>query len=243
MLSRTGDSTELGPIEIMSKNVLVVAAHADDEALGCGGTIRRHVDAGDRVEVLFLTNGVGSRTDADAAAVERRRNAMQAALKILGVQHYACHDFPDNALDTVPLLEVVRVIGEFAGHFEDIDYVYTHHAGDLNIDHQVAHRAVMTQFRPQPHTIHPKSILSFEVPSSTGWFGASGAKPFVPNYFVNITATLKAKQAALDTYAEEMRPWPHARSLEAVKSLAAYRGASVGLEAAEAFLLERAVSR
>lgn len=225
----------------MRKNVLVVAAHADDEALGCGGTIRRHVIAGDRVEVLFLTNGVGSRTDADAAAVERRRSAMDAALKILGVQNYACHDFPDNALDTVPLLEVVRVIGEFTARFEALDYVYTHHAGDLNIDHQVAHRAVMTQFRPQPLTIHPKAILSFEVPSSTGWFGASGAKPFVPNYFVDITATLEAKQAALAAYAEEMRPWPHARSLEAVKFLAAYRGASIGLAAAEAFVAERII--
>lgn len=223
------------------QNVLVIAAHADDEALGCGGTIRRHVDSGDRVEVLFLTNGVGARINVDAAAVEQRRIAMEAALQILGVHHYVCHDFPDNALDTIGLLEVIRVIGNFTDRFENVDTVYTHYSGDLNIDHQVTHRAVMTFFRPQPQAIHPKSILSFEVPSSTGWFGASGVHTFIPNYFVNVTATLKVKQEALEAYAEEMRPWPHARSMEAIKCLAAYRGSSVGLKAAEAFVLERLV--
>lgn len=226
----------------MSKNVLVIAAHADDESLGCGGTIRRHVNEGDRVEVLFLTNGVGSRTNVDDTAVVRRSSAMEAALRILGVQRFQCHDFPDNALDTVPLLEVVRVISDFVAHFEVIDFVYTHHAGDLNIDHQVTHRAVMTQFRPQPNTNHPKRILCFEVTSSTGWYGSSEANAFIPNYFVDITNTMKFKEEALAAYAEEMRPWPHARSMEAVKNLAAFRGASVGLDAVEAYVVERIIS-
>jgi LmbE family N-acetylglucosaminyl deacetylase len=225
----------------MNNRVLVVAAHADDEALGCGGTICRHVEAGDWVEVLFLTNGVGSRKDVDAGAVERRSNAMNVALKILGVHNHASYDFPDNALDTVSILAIVKAIASFIEQSKIPNIVYTHHAGDLNIDHQTAHRAVMTYFRPQAHESVPEAIYSFEVPSSTGWFGASGHSSFIPNYFVNITQTIDKKLASLEAYEEEMRAWPHARSLDAVKNLAGYRGSHVGLSAAEAFVVERII--
>lgn len=233
---------ELGLDRItMNQSILVLAAHADDEALGCGGTMRRHVDDGDKVYVLFLTNGVGSRVEADDAAAKRRGKAMQNALGILGVAHYDCLDFPDNALDTVPLLDVVRAIDAFVNELPKIDILYTHHCGDLNIDHQITHRAVMTRFRPQPHDPGPSAILSFEVPSSTGWLGSGSNHPFLPNYFSNITTTLRRKQDALLAYAEEMRPWPHARSMEAIEHLARLRGSHVGCEAAEAFVVERMI--
>lgn len=223
------------------KLILVVAAHADDEALGCGGTIRRHVDAGDTVEVLFLTNGVGARLKADSHAAQRRQMAMESALRILGVTRFSCLDFPDNALDTVPLIYVVRAIENLQNNKKVPDIVYTHHGGDLNIDHQIALRAVMTLFRPQSKEASPSIILSFEVPSSTGWFGMSSSSHFIPNYFVDISGALEAKMIALQAYHEEMRPWPHARSIEAMEHLARMRGSSVGLEAAEAFCVERMV--
>lgn len=226
----------------MSKNILIIAAHADDEALGCGGTIARHVDAGDRVSVLFLTDGVGSRQEANQAGAQRRRNAMEQALAILGVSEHRCLDFPDNALDTVPVLEVVRALDDFVAATACPDVVYTHHAGDLNIDHQLVHRAVMTRFRPQDASGTPQLIASFEVPSSSGWFGTSAVQPFTPNLFIDISMTLARKQQALEAYAEEMRPWPHARSIEAVVHLARTRGSTVGIEAAEAFVVERMIS-
>jgi LmbE family N-acetylglucosaminyl deacetylase len=164
---------------------------------------------------------------------------MEKALGILGVTRYEWRDFPDNALDTVPLLDVVRTIDDFVKKLPKTDIVYTHHGGDLNVDHQITHRAVMTRFRPQPHDQGPSAILSFEVPSSTGWFGTGAAPAFIPNYYSDITTTFVQKREALLAYVEEMRPWPHARSIEAVEHLGHMRGSAVGWEAAEAFVIER----
>src|SRR5690606_35563797 len=122
--------------------------------------------------------------------------------------------------------------------------VMTHHPGDLNVDHQITHRAVMTCFRPQPHpSAGPRVILAFEVRSSTGWYGVSSAPGFHPNYFTDISGTLELKLRALQAYSTEMRPWPHVRSVQAVEHLARFRGSMVGLEAAESFVMERFVQR
>jgi len=225
------------------KKVLVVAAHADDEALGCGATLAAHTDDGDEVAALFMTNGVGSRPSAGTGDIQKRRIAMKQAMDILGVRRHQLQDFPDNALDTVPLLAIVKAIESFCRDWGQPHIVYTHYHGDLNVDHQLAHRATMTCFRPQAQTAtHPSMILSFEVLSSTGWLGSAAAVGFQPNYFRDITKTLERKLEALRAYAQEMRPWPHARSLKAVEHLARYRGASVGLDAAEGFMVERIVS-
>lgn len=215
--------------------ILVVAAHPDDEALGCGATLAKHVRDGAEVAVLFLTNGTGARGP-DAEAARHRREAMEEANSILGVQGTRCLDFPDNALDTVGLLGIAQAIEEFCRDSGFPRVVYTHHRGDLNVDHQLVHRAVLTCFRPQPGR-QVEELLTFEVPSSTGWYG-TGAPPFAPNHFEDVTATLDLKIRALEAYAAEMRPWPHARSLQAVDHLARYRGSQVGVEAAEAFLCE-----
>lgn len=222
----------------MSRLVLVIAAHADDEALGCGGAIARHAAAGHWVETVFMTDGVGSRGEGAEDALARRAMADEAA-GILGSAPPVFGAFADNAMDSAPLLHVAQFIEAFvAGRMPDI--VYTHHFGDLNIDHRVTAGAVMTCFRPQPGRARPK-ILSFEVPSSTEWQAPGASAAFAPNWFEDISATLEAKQRALAAYAREMRPAPHARSIEAVTALAHWRGASCGVAAAEAFVLQRRI--
>ncbi len=120
--------------------------------------------------------------------------------------------------------------------------VRTHLAGDVNIDHRVLHDAVVSACRPQPtHCV--RELLFFEVASSTEWRPPGSASAFLPNRFVDISSTLDAKLKALRAYASEMRPFPHARSIEAVQALAAWRGATVGVAAAEAFMLGRTLIR
>lgn len=225
----------------MNARILVIAAHADDEALGCGGTMIRHTDEGSEVAVLFMTDGVGSRTGSASKEAQQRDQAMDVAMGVMGVTKCERLDFPDNALDGVPLLEIVQAIESFCDTWGSPDRVYTHHPADLNVDHQLAYRASMTCFRPQPSDRVVKEILTFEVPSSTGWLGGSTGTGFLPNWYRDISEVLPRKMDALRAYEREMRSWPHARSYEAVEALARFRGSSVGIAAAEAFCLERAI--
>lgn len=224
------------------KTALIVAAHADDEALGCGGTIAAFARAGIAVHVAFLADGVGARGAAGAsAALQERRKAAERASATLGSKVIHHGDLPDNRLDTVALLDIVQVVEGLLAPLRP-DVVLTHHAGDLNIDHRCVHQAVVTACRPQPGQ-SVRGLLFFEVPSSTEWQPPGSAEPFLPNWFCDVSATLAVKRKALESYAMEMRPWPHSRSYEAVEHLARTRGSSVGLEAAEAFALGRWVSR
>ena len=218
--------------------VLCVAAHPDDEVLGCGGTLARHAAAGDEVHVCLVAEGLTSRPSggnagdlADLAAAARRADAL------LGVRETVLLGLPDNRLDELARLDVIQRIERVLASVQP-EVVYTHAACDLNLDHQIVHEAVLTACRPIPDQ-RVKRILCFEVPSSTEWRGAGSGPAFVPNWFVDISATLAAKRAALGEYAGEMRPWPHARSIEACEHLAGWRGASVGVAAAEAFMLAR----
>ena len=220
----------------MSETILVVVAHPDDEVLGAGGTLARRATQGDQVHIVFLADGVGARGD-DRGAVERRAKAARQAAMLLGAREPQFLGFPDNRLDTVDLLDLTKaieqVVGQVAPHT-----VYTHHAGDLNIDHGLCHRAVLTACRPLPES-SVRRIYAMEVPSSTEWSVATDV--FAPNRFIDISATLETKRRALEAYAEEMRPFPHPRSFEAVQALALWRGASAGLRAAEAFAVVREV--
>jgi len=220
-------------------NVLVVAAHPDDEALGAGAAIARHAQSGDNVSILFLTNGTSARDGASAAEARERRSCAEAAAKIMGVSDLRFEDFPDNAMDTVPLLQVVKAV-ERAASAADPEFVYLHHAGDLNIDHAIAARAALTCFRPLPGA-RVRKLLAFEVPSSTGWDHA--AAPFVPNLFLNAGGLLETKMKAIAAYAPELRDFPHARSLEAIRARALAWGTQAGLEAAEPFMMLREVVR
>jgi N-acetylglucosamine malate deacetylase 1 len=222
----------------MAKTVLVVAAHADDEALGCGGTIARHVANEDRVHVVFMADGVKSRANASAADIDRRLEAMTKARNILGISSVECLDFPDNQMDVVPLLQIVQRLEQVIERIKP-SVVYTHYHGDLNVDHRLTHQAVMTACRPVPGS-SVREIYGFEILSSSEWANPLSA-PFVPTLFVEISDHLAAKLAALEAYEEEIRVAPHTRSVEHVVTLARHRGYSVGLQAAEGFLVYRAV--
>ncbi|TYQ25769.1 PIG-L deacetylase family protein [Pseudanabaena sp. UWO310] len=223
-------------------NILVVAAHPDDEVLGCGGAIAKHIQQGDKVHILILAEGVTSRKS------ERNRDDSQAELSaleivankashVLGVSSLSMHDFPDNRMDSCELLDIVKFIEKSIEQYQP-QIVYTHHSGDVNIDHRCIHQAVVTACRPIPnHPVH--TLLFFEIPSSTEWQTTSSALPFTPNWFVDISETLVLKLEALEAYESEMRSYPHPRSLEAVEYLARWRGATIGVKAAEAFILGR----
>ena len=150
----------------MNKCLLVIAAHSDDEALGCAGTIARHVAEGDDVHVVFMTNGVGSRNVECSATLHREQLAKSAA-KVMGIKTINGFDFPDNKMDSVPLLEITQAIETVIEQIKP-ELIYTHHYGDLNIDHRVTHQAVMTACRPRPGFC-VKELYAFEVLSSTEW--------------------------------------------------------------------------
>lgn len=226
----------------MSCKILIIAAHPDDEVLGCGGTIAKHSKNGDEVNVIILAEGLTSRDDKrnrDKRIKELLllKKSAKEANKILGVTTLKFFDFPDNRMDSVDLLDVVKVIENYIKQFKP-SVIYTHHSGDVNIDHRIIHDAVVTACRPIPkHTV--KQLLFFEVASSTEWQPNNSYPAFIPNWFVDISKTLDLKLKALDKYKSEMRDFPHARSLEAVEYLSKWRGASVGVGAAESFILGR----
>mgnify|MGYP000656334021 CR=1 FL=1 len=220
----------------MSKTVLVVAAHADDETLGCGGTIARHVSEGDRVVVMFMTDGISSRDVIPANEIEVRKTAAAQALDILGVSDSHQFHFPDNAMDSIPLVQVVKAVEEIVNKCKP-STIYTHFSDDLNVDHRITHQAVMTACRPQSWCT-VKEIYCFEVLSATEW-NSSSQKTFSPQLYVDINSVWSLKLKALNCYESEMRCFPHSRSYVSLESLAILRGGTVGLEKAEAFQIER----
>jgi LmbE family N-acetylglucosaminyl deacetylase len=225
-------------MSVIEGPVLVVAAHPDDEVLGCGGTIARLTAAGVPVHVQFFTDGVSARLGAaHSDAADLRRQAAITSLGLLGVHAPEFFKFPDNRLDTVALLDLTQSLEQVLARVSPVT-VLTHHAGDLNVDHRLVHEAVMTACRPQPgHRV--RNILCFEVASSTEWRTPVLGTAFVPQLYIDISAHLSAKLEALDAYHMEMRAWPHARSPRAVEYLAGWRGAPAGVEAAEAFTVAR----
>lgn len=227
----------------MNGPVLIVAAHPDDEILGVGGTAALFAQQGREVHALILAEGATSRDpiyDVDkhkVALSSLQKNAFDAA-KVLGISPPLFCGYPDNRLDSVDLLDVIKSIERVVEELQPTT-VLTHHQSDLNIDHKITFEAVLTACRPVPGQC-VKEILCFETLSSTEW-NANPEKTFYPNYFVDITSQLAQKLKALQCYADEMRPYPHPRSLEAVEALAKIRGTSAGLHAAEAFVLIRAI--
>ena len=220
----------------MNKKILVVAAHADDEVLGCGGTVARHVAEGDEVHVVFMADGVKSRSVNQTDQLEYRKQARDEALKILGVAKCYALDFPDNCMDSVPLLDVVQSLEPIIEEVQPAR-VFTHHFGDLNVDHRITHQAVMTACRPVPNT-SIKEILGFEVLSSTEW-ATPNVDQFLPNLFVDISKYVAIKVEAANAYELEMRDKPHSRSFENLTALSTYRGHGVGVNHAEAFMAYR----
>ena len=220
------------------KTVLVVAAHADDEALGCGGTIARHVEEGDAVHLVLMADGVKSRRESSEQGFARRIKASKRSQVVLGISFSQSLELPDNKMDSIPLLEIVQKLEPILQEIQP-SVIYTHHHGDLNIDHRLTHAAVMTACRPVPDSsVH--EIYGFEVLSSTDW-ATQQTSPFIPSYFVEITRQLTKKLDALEAYAEEMRKPPHSRSMDHAELLAHHRGYSIGVAAAEAFEVYRII--
>ncbi len=220
--------------------VLVVAAHPDDEVLGCGGTIARLAREGHSLWISLIGQGIASRYRQPEQAetlLEALKNCSRDVGKMLGAKEVFFNNLPDNRFDTVPLLDIVKIIEDLVKRLQP-EAVYTHHGGDLNVDHFVLHRAVLTATRPmvgQP----VKEVYAFEVPSATEWAFDQFQPVFCPNIFVDIKDTLSTKIAAMKLYRSELRDFPHPRSPEGLTALAQYRGSAVGSYAAEAFALIR----
>lgn len=223
------------------RRVLVVAAHPDDETIGCGGMMAALALQGASVHVVFLADGEGARSDSAGAVeeslVEARQRAACNAADALGAERPIFLGLPDNRLDSLPLLDVVKQV-ERVRDAVNPDTVLLHHGGDLNVDHRIAHVAAITAFRPLPGSA-ARRLLSFETLSSTEWATEACGPRFRPNMFLSIADVLERKLAAFAAYAGEIRQFPHPRSKEGLMALAAERGSSVGLQMAEAFAVLR----
>lgn len=221
-----------------TKKILVIVAHPDDEVLGCGGTISKHIRNKDEVHLLILSDGELSR---EVPELEKRSIGLSDSCSALGLLHFKQLAFNDSKLDTYPLLEIIRAIETFAKNINP-HIVYTHSSSDINQDHRATYMATLTAFRPLPDSSIEK-ILTFEIPSSTEC-GPQALPRFTPNYFESLTdEDITAKFKALNCYRHELREFPHPRSLEYIKALLTVRGSSVGVRAAEAFFLERLILR
>lgn len=213
-------------------SILVIAPHALDEVLGCGGTMACHAAQGEPVHVLVLC---GDGTGHDG----KRREAATRATSILGAQAPRFAGFPENRSDTVPLAEVIAAVEHTVREIEPA-IVYVSHGGNLNIDHQTAFRATATALRPVPGS-SVREFYGYEIASSTDWAPPGWGAPFQPARFVDISATLERKLQALEAYSFDMRAQPHARSIASLERLARARGSTVGLAAAEAFTVLRMI--
>ena len=224
-------------------NVLVIAAHPDDEVLGCGGTIARLAAEGARVSILILAEGLTSRPDfdlvRDGVALKVHHERAQRAGALLGAKEVTVGGFPDNRMDTVPLLDVAQRIEREIARVRP-ETVFTQHGGDLNIDHVVTFRATMTATRPM-RDCPVKRLYAYEVGSSTDWAFQQFEPRFTPQVFFDIEPHLETKIAAMQIYESEARPFPHPRSPEALRANARRWGSVCGAGAAEAFCCVREI--
>ena len=223
-------------------DIAVIVAHPDDEVLAFGGLMARHSARGDSVHVLIMATGLSSRTataSLPADELTKLRDDCRAANAVLGVSRVVFENFPDNRMDTVALLDVIKAIESFLAETQATQ-IYTHHAGDLNVDHAVVARAVHTATRTLPGAAVTR-VCSGEVLSSSEFSFPN--ERFVPNSYADITGFLEQKCRAMECYEDEIRHWPHPRSVEAIKAAALLRGSECGLEAAEALQVVREICR
>ena len=217
------------------KKILIVAAHPDDEVLGCFGTVARLIKEGYEAYTLILGEGKTSRNtqrqvEKKAAEITILNNEIQHANKIIGIKKVFLESFPDNRFDSVDLLNIIKVISKVKEEIQP-DIIFTHFENDLNIDHQITYKAVITASRPMINE-SVKEIYSFEVLSSTEW---NYPLSFSPDVYFDISDTLKLKVDAMKAYKSELCEYPHPRSLEGIKLNAQYHGMHVGKQYVEAF--------
>ncbi|GIM61841.1 PIG-L domain-containing protein [Capnocytophaga canis] len=232
---------------LKNKRILVVVAHPDDELLGLGATMHKLIHQYNcETRVVILGEGITSRSDFRDVQkwkkeLETHKNNIKEAQKAIGYHSVEVYDFPDNRFDTVALLDIIKVIEKEKKDFLP-EVIFTHHGGDVNIDHQKTFEAVVTACRPMKEEC-VKTIITFETPSGTEWRASSDPKQFVPNMFVEISQEdLQAKIKGMESYEFEKRAFPHPRSPKALEILAQQRGIMVGKELVESFMIIRNIN-
>ena len=226
-------------------NVFVIAAHPDDEVLGCGGTLLKHVDKGDKVYILFVSEGVSGRFNKNqkAECLKEISKREEMAIKAAKLGKFEIVDFlnlKNLELDSYPHNYLTNIIFKYFKKYKP-DIVYTHYEHDLNIDHYYTFFSTYVASRPNLN-FNIKKLLSFEVPSSTDWGINTNGRLFNPNYFVDISKYSKKKEKLLNEYKFEMRKTPHSRSIKNIHALSTFRGGIVGLHYAEAFFVNKIIS-
>ena len=231
---------------LRNKKILVIVAHPDDEVLGVGSTMYTLIkDYGCKINAVILGEGITSRSkERDVNKWQKEliihRENLETAQKAIGYESVQVYNFPDNRFDTVPLLDLIKVVEKEKSKFHP-DVIFTHHGGDLNIDHQKTFEAVITACRPMSDE-KVKTIITFETMSGTEWRASSDPKHFIPNMFVEVSEeSLLAKIKAMEAYEFERRKYPHPRSPEALRVRAQMWGVSIGCRYAEAFLVVRLI--
>lgn len=218
------------------KKILVIVAHPDDEILSMGATMRKMINRGDKVKILILATGLTARESISISIENHRKNAI-AANNVLGVIDVVFGDFLDNQMDTYPLIQVIKYIEKVVLDYKP-DIIFTHHEFDLNVDHRVTARAVLTATRPNTPTFVPL-LYTFEVLSSTDWnFGQAYSK-FSPNTYIDVGDEIEYKIEAMKFYNSEIMDFPHQRSEEGIRILAMKSGSEIGIFYAERFSLIR----
>jgi LmbE family N-acetylglucosaminyl deacetylase len=232
---------------LKNKKIMIVVAHPDDELLGLGGTLNKLINEYSvETHLIILGEGITSRSDSRDVKLwenelEIHHSNINKAQLAIGYHSLSLYDFPDNRFDSIDLLDLVKVIEKEKKEFYP-SVIFTHHGGDLNIDHQKTFEAVMTACRPMEAEV-VKTIITFETPSGTEWRASSDPKHFLPNLFFQISnENLEAKIKGMESYEFESRSYPHPRSPEALRIYAQKNGINVGVPLAEAFCLIRQIN-
>tara|TARA_B100001939_G_scaffold347636_1_gene369885 strand:- start:1563 stop:2273 length:711 start_codon:yes stop_codon:yes gene_type:complete len=228
--------------------ILVIAAHPDDEILGLGGTLNYLKKLENSIKVVIMSKGIASRYELNdkkniSKEIQSHLNCIEESKKIIGYDDLVVHDLPDNKFDSIPILDVIKIVEKEIESYKP-DVIFTHHGGDLNIDHRIVFQSVITATRPvNVNCENLKYIFSFQTPSSTEW-QVSYNKSFFPNYFFHLDLeNINAKVNAMDKYTFEKREYPHPRSKEALINLAKYNGTLINKRYAEAFILIKGLSQ
>lgn len=222
---------------MVGNRVVVLGAHPDDEILGAGGTLARHVEDGHEVHAIVVADGASSRAS-DEMRIALEKDAARAA-EAIGFTSIRLESLPDQRLDTVPFIDLTQIIESILDDMEP-DVVYTHFPGDVNFDHGLVARATWTACRPYARP-QLRRFAVFETPSSTEWAWPVNDSSLQPNHFVDITETLDKKIAAMECYQSELRDYPHPRSSRSLRERAAFWGSQVGRLAVEPFRILRDV--
>jgi len=220
----------------MNKKILIVAAHPDDEVLGCFGTVAKLIKKGYQAYTLILGEGKTSRDNFNKKELEKIKDEILKANNVIGIDKIFIEHFPDNRFDSVNLLDIVKVVEKVKNEIKP-DIIFTHFKDDLNIDHQITYKAVITATRALKNE-SVKEIYSFEILSSTEW---NYPLSFNPDVYFDISSTIDLKLKAMSEYKSELREFPHPRSLEGIKLNAKYLGMRVGREYVEAFKCVRII--